>query len=140
MGISHEELSVNIHCAEVQRIFFELGIEVSDATELYHLVDCGSIGEVSIEAFVAALLRLTGGQRHANVDNTMMIYQNWKLLSMLEQQRETQRCDFHYVTSRLPREQLHTAPAAPRPAQPVPSTHPPFTSDAFTSEVVRTWA
>eukprot|EP00811_Abedinium_folium_P008474 NODE_1782_length_2375_cov_4.844306.p1 GENE.NODE_1782_length_2375_cov_4.844306~~NODE_1782_length_2375_cov_4.844306.p1 ORF type:complete len:421 (-),score=90.36 NODE_1782_length_2375_cov_4.844306:357-1619(-) len=86
--LSEDELDEHIDTSEVQDVLCKIEFDPTDAKELFRVLDYKACGEVTIEAFTAGMLRLVSGT-NARMDTTTILYQNMKVINMLDVLGET---------------------------------------------------
>jgi len=80
--LSLEELESHLYDEDLQEYFCVLGMEPTDAKELFCLIDICSRGEVSIDEFMNGCLRVLGAPK--NLDICAVMYQSKRIMLMLE--------------------------------------------------------
>merc|ERR1712137_1155822 len=80
--LSWEELESHLYDEDLQEYFCVLGMEPSDAKDLFCLIDIRCQGEVSIDEFMNGCLRVLGIPK--NLDICTVMYQSKRIMLMLE--------------------------------------------------------
>lgn len=133
-SVTLEELHSHFKDNQVRAYMKGLGIEMSEASSIFKLLDLDSSGLLDIEEFVYGLLRIKGGARA--IDTVTLMYENQRMMTlwheffeyaegtyehMLAWQRRTDRCLTVVVEAVLGKEatSLVTTPTgnAPDPSQ-----------------------
>jgi len=80
--LSLEELESHLHDEDLQEYFCVLGMEPSEAKDLFCLIDVRCVGEVSIDEFMNGCLRVFSVPK--NLDICTVMYQSKRIMLMLE--------------------------------------------------------
>merc|ERR1712007_247797 len=80
--LSLQELEAHLYDYDLQEYFCALGMEPSDAKDLFSLIDVRCEGEVSIDEFMNGCYRVLGVPK--NLDICTVMYQSKRIMLMLE--------------------------------------------------------
>eukprot|EP00811_Abedinium_folium_P002504 NODE_1229_length_2553_cov_9.166117.p1 GENE.NODE_1229_length_2553_cov_9.166117~~NODE_1229_length_2553_cov_9.166117.p1 ORF type:complete len:716 (+),score=170.89 NODE_1229_length_2553_cov_9.166117:219-2150(+) len=101
--ISADEIAEHITNPGIIRVFEALGLETSDASDVFELVDIQCCGEVLIDDYVNGLVRFNGGARKIHHDTTTMIYHGRRIIYLTSclNEKLTTLLDFAQMQDRL---------------------------------------